>query len=166
MGEPVFSDPELQAQHEQNLEWLRLMREDPSWVLSRLMRLAQAEAAVREADKVRAMCTRHSTVGPMAWVDYDGVRREAYARHAMEDEIANLRERAEQAERIAAQWREDALNAEAENQKLRERAERVEAALREILGPSPTRHTTIDRAPKWVRDIARDALARREARDG
>jgi hypothetical protein len=46
----VFSDPETQARHEQNLEWLRLMREDPGWVLSRLRRLAELEKAQEAGD--------------------------------------------------------------------------------------------------------------------
>jgi hypothetical protein len=50
--DPVFADPELQAQHEQNLEWLRLMREEPGWALSRLMRLQELEA---ERDRLRAV---------------------------------------------------------------------------------------------------------------
>ena len=38
-----FSDPERQARHEQNLEWLRLAREEPGWLLSRLHHLAELE---------------------------------------------------------------------------------------------------------------------------
>jgi hypothetical protein len=40
---PAFADPKDQAVHEQNLEWLRLVREEPGWVLARLRLLQELE---------------------------------------------------------------------------------------------------------------------------
>jgi hypothetical protein len=77
----VFADPETQALHERNLEWLRLMREDPGWALSRLHRLADIEASAEwEQEHGGCYCRScNATLGsiqetpPVEWPDGDEV---------------------------------------------------------------------------------------------
>jgi len=90
----VFSDPETQALHERNLEWLRLMKEDPGWALSRLHVLSELEEQLQTAQNVLAEERRWHEESRDVNRDYAG---------RLEDALHEAERLKEQLEAVSAQ---------------------------------------------------------------